>query len=328
MSQADNEHLCPYKRFIAFDVSKEKMNWHEFGLKTVGEVAHKRRDLAKLVATFGADCFVVCEATGGYERLLLDLLAAAGVPCHRADASKAKHFIRSYGIQGKTDVLDARALSRYARERWSSLALWEQPSAEQEEVELLVARRQQLIAMRVAEQNRAGAPMAKRYPALLKSRQAVIKTLTTQIEAIDAALKALQRSSEPLKRKVSCMVKLKGIATTTALGLCGLMPELGTLSSKKAVALAGLAPHPQDSGLRQGYRKVRGGRRSIPRMLFMGALSASQNKGQLKDFYDRLIANGKQPLIALVAVMRKMIVILNAMLRDLATSHPAQHSPA
>ena len=93
--------------------------------------------------------------------------------------------------------------------------------------------------------------------------------------------------------------------------------ELGTLSAKKAVALAGMAPHPQDSGLRQGYRKVCGGRRTIPRMLFMGALSASQRRGQLKDFYDRLIANGKKPMVALVALMRKMIVILNAMLRDL-----------
>jgi transposase len=325
MSGLTNTLSCPYERIIGCDVGKSEIVWNDHGSSRTASIANEREDLQKLAQGLGADCLVICEATGGYEAVLLEVLVEAGIPVHRADAVKAKAFMRSFGTLGKTDALDAKALARYGAERWSRLALWTPCSVGQVELERLVARRQELVAMRAGERARAGAPLSGSEGALARSFKAILKALDAQILALDEAIAALTARDEELATKMKSLQSLKGVGTVTASSLCALMSELGTLTGKQAAALAGLAPHPHESGDRQGYRKIRGGRPLVRRTLFMAAMSAVRRSGTLKDFYDKLVQRGKKKIVALTAVMRKMIVILNARVRDaLAPSNQAK----
>ena len=255
----------------------------------------------------------VLEATGGYERDLLAWLLARGLAVHRADPRKASYFIRSLGKRAKTDRLDACALARYGRERHGELPLSRLPEEAQETLRSLLARRADLLAMRVAERNRLQHPVYERWRG---SIAAVLRTLDEQIDALQADMEAIIAASARLKAKLSVMTGVVGIGRQTACTLLGNMPELGTLTRRQAASLAGCAPHPKDSGKSAGYRSTTGGRAAVKRALFMAALSASRFNAVLREFYERLIQNGKKPMVALVAVMRKLITMLNAKIRD------------
>ena len=263
----------------------------------------------------GKDAFAVCEATGGYEAVLLKVLVELAIPAHRADALKVKAFIRSLGVLGKTDAIDARALAFYAAERKSRLPLWTPPDQHRQTLQTLVLRRRDLIAMRLAETNRLKAPGAAPIAA---SIDAIIQSLTQQITAVDNQIAALIQACRALKETVGILQSMPGVGTVSAAGLCALMPELGNLPRRQAAALAGLAPHPRDSGIVRGYRKTRGGRPEVRRLLFMVALTAARWNPTAAAFYKRLIQNGKKPIVAITALMRKIIVILNAKVRDAA----------
>lgn len=182
----------------------------------------------------------------------------------------------------------------------------------QDRLKALVRRRDDLVAMRVAERNRAKAPAAK---TLADTFKAVLAVIERQIAQVEQAIKALTQGSH-LKRKLDVLTAMTGIGQITAAALLAAMPELGTMDRRQAAALAGLAPHPNESGTRVGYRRMRGGRPEIRTILFMSAMQAACSRGEFAAFYKRLIAAGKKPILALAAVMRKMIVTLNARLRD------------
>ena len=256
----------------------------------------------------------VCEPTGGHEHVLLVELMAAGIACHRVDALKVKAFIRSFGTLAKTDALDAEALAHYGKDRWERLSLFLPPEADRKMLTDLVARREDLVAMKVAEQNRSRAPASKVIKA---SCDAILRAITRQIEAIEEKTKALIDKSPQLRAAFREMQSLPGIGAITAIALLAHMPELGTLQRRQAASLAGVAPHANDSGQFKGHRTMRGGRSEVRRHLFMAALAASHANGPLREAYQRLIKNGKKPIVAIGALMRKIIVILNARLRDL-----------
>lgn len=256
----------------------------------------------------------VCEPTGGHEHVLLVELMAAGIACHRVDALKVKAFIRSFGTLAKTDALDAEALARYGQDRWERLSLFLPPEADRKMLTDLVARREDLVAMKVAEQNRSRAPAGKVIKA---SCGVMLRTIVSQIEAIEEETKALIDKSPELRAAFREMQSLPGIGAITATALLAHMPELGSLQRRQAASLAGVAPHANDSGQFRGHRTMRGGRSEVRRLLFLAALAASRAKGALRESYQRFIANGKKPIVAIGALMRKIIVILNARLRDL-----------
>ena len=299
--------------FVGCDVGKEEIVVCDSRTGRLLTLANKAKALATWAATLPAGCLVVCEATGGYEAALLAALCAAGVAVHRADARKVKAFIRSFGILGKTDALDARALARYAAERHAQLARWRAPEETRRKLHALVSARRDLVAERTACANRLKAPGAEVCAPYFS---ALAECLETQIRALDADIAALIASDGKLAQTVEIVQSVPGIGAPTAAALVALMPELGALSGKKVAALAGLAPHPKQSGKMDAYRHVRGGRPEIKRVLFMAALSAATRAKAFKDFYQRLIQNGKKPLVAVIAVMRKMLVIANARLRD------------
>ena len=169
--------------------------------------------------------------------------------------------------------------------------------------------------MRVAEQNRAKAPGASE---LADTFKAVLAVIERQIERVEQAIKALTQGDH-LKRRFDVLTAMHGIGQITAAALIAAMPELGTMDRKQAAALAGLATHPNESGKKIGHRRLRGGRPEVRTILFMPAMQAAGGRGEFAQFYKRLIAAGKKPILAIAAVMRKMIVTLNARLRDAQT---------
>ena len=259
------------------------------------------------------NCLVVCEATGGYEAELIAALLDAGRPVHRADPSKVKAFIRSFGTLGKTDAIDARALAQYGQERHARLPRWQPADAQRDRLHTLVMTRRDLVASRLAWANRLDPPTAAPAQPFIAP---VIAMFEQQIQAIDREIAALIAAEVSLARAVATLRTICGIGPKTAAALVALMPELGRLDRRRIAALAGLAPHPRQSGGADAYRRVHGGRAEVKRVLFMAALSAARHNPVLRSFRQRLIAAGKKPIVAVVAVMRKLIVICNARLRE------------
>lgn len=302
-----------FSRFIGCDVGKASVVVFDSLTGLITTIANQPGDLARFAASLDANCLAVCEATGGYEAALLHAFIEAGIAAHRADARKVKSFIRSFGILGKSDAIDARALARYGAERQTILTLWQAPVPERKMLQTMVLTRADLMAERVAYANRMTAPGAEIVQGCIKK---VMTCLNAQIKTLDAAIETLIRNSQPLTRAAAALRTIKGIGPQTTAALLALMPELGTLDRKQAAALAGLAPHPKQSGGYDGYRRTKGGRPEVKRVLFMAAMVAAKHNPMLRAFYDRLIESGKKKLVALTAVMRKMIVIANARIRD------------
>ena len=310
-----------YSYYIGIDIAKRT-----FDVAVHGQAAKPQRfqNSSEGFAAFVKDyadllpaSFIVLEATGGYENALLMYLYENNLDVHRAHPKRSAHFIRSLCVNGKTDSLDALGLARYAAERHETLAVFTPDDKSLQELNRLHMRLNDLKAMRTAEKQRMKHP---RYAGLETSLQRMIETLDEQINAIVRRMKKLVEQAQQLRQKYQVLTDFTGISQTTALTLLACMPELGTLTRRQAACLAGLAPHPNDSGASRGYRSTRGGRKSVRNALFMAALSAKTYNPQLKAFYDRLVKNGKKPIVALAATMRKMIIILNAKIRDAQTA--------
>lgn len=306
--------------FIGIDVSK---NWFDVALD--GDTA-KPMQFSNDEAGFAAfkeqfspqlpQALVVCEATGGYEMALIRYLMAHNCSIHRATPLMVKNFIRSLSQKAKTDALDAKSLARFAKDRHADLPLFVLSDEKQTEFNALLMRRADLIAMRVAEKNRSKQPRyTEAAPKIGASVRAMLGFIEADIADIEARLDALVKQSEPLKARFEILTQMKGVAKISAYNLQALIPELGTLTRKTAASLAGCAPFARDSGTGRGYRSTFGGRAGLKRTLFMIAMTARRFNTQLKEFYEKLVANGKKKMVALVAVMRKIIVILNAKLK-------------
>ena len=300
----------PPQHSLGFDIAKETIAVSDG--RTVQLIDNRRGAIRRFLRGCHAD-FALCEPTGGHEAILLEECLRLDLPAHRVDTRKLKAFIRSRGQLGKSDAIDARELAAYGLERWASLPLWCAPDPCQERLKALVRRRDDLVATRVAEQNRAKAPGASDLAATFK---AVLAVLERQIKHVDQAIQALMHSRPLLKHKLTVVTAMPGIARITAAALLAAMPELGHMDRKQAAALAGLAPHPNESGKKIGYRKMRGGRPNVRTILFMPAMQAACGRGEFAAFYKRLIAAGKKPILVLAAVMRKIVITLNARLRD------------
>ena len=307
-------------RFIGCDVGKTAIVVFDAMSGRSHSIANAPQALSDFAAGLEATCFVVCEATGGYENALLAALFAAGVPAHRADARKVKAFIRSFGTLGKTDAIDAKALARYGKDRGAELARWQARDRERLRLQALVLARRDMVRDRLAYANRRAAPGAEPAHAYL---DAIVESFDAQIKAVDADINALTAECQPIAHAVKALVAIKGVGAKTAAALIALMPELGSLPRRQAAALAGLAPHPKQSGDTDAYRRTRGGRPEVKRVLFMAALSARKHNPNLKAFYERLVHAGKKPLVAITAIMRKLVVIANAKLK---TTSPLQVS--
>jgi transposase len=299
--------------FIGCDVGKAEIVVFDSRTGRITSVANQPEALAAFAAGIDATALVICEATGGYEAELLEALVAAGRPAHRADARKVKAFIRSFGTLGKSDSIDARALAQYGSERHDRLLRWQPRDRQRDQLHLLVTTRRELVRQRTACRNRIQAPGTA---AVADRHRRILQALSDEIKGLDADIEALIIACDTLARSVAVLRSIPGIGPSTAAQLIALMPELGTMERRQAAALAGLAPHPKQSGASDAYRRTRGGRPEIKQALFMAALAAVRHNPDLRSFYNRLCDAGKKPIVALTAAMRKLIVIANARLRD------------
>jgi len=253
---------------------------------------------------------VVIESTGGYERRVLRALHAAGIPVSLVNPWRVRRFGEGLGLLAKTDAIDARLLARFARQ--VSPPRTASRSAESLRLATYTARRRQLIAMIVAEKAR----LENAEAWLRKSIAEVVGLLERRVKKIDALIDDAigrdekLRSNRDLIQSVPCVGP--GITRTLLVEL----PELGTLSRKEVASLAGLAPFARDSGRKQGARSIRSGRHAPRSALYLAALNASRFHPDMKTFYARLRASGKPPKVALIAVARKLLISINAIIRD------------
>jgi transposase len=254
---------------------------------------------------------VICEATGGYERDVVAALQQAAIALSVLNPGRVRHFARAQGQRAKTDRIDAALLTAYGQALHPKATPPRTPT--EQHLSELVRRRAQLLELLVAQRQQA-----ERLTLASVRRQAksLVRRLKADLEQIEKELQQLRQQNASLNARVEKLQAITGVGTVTALGVLAELPELGTLNRRQAAALAGLAPHPRESGNWQGRRTIGGGRPAVRRALYMAALVAAHSNRHLKLFYQRLRAAGKPAKVALAAVMRKLIISMNHILKN------------
>jgi transposase len=275
------------------------------GLKTL------LKALAKLQRKSKATVHLVCEATGGHERLLVEALHEAAIPLSVLNAARVRAFAKASGQEAKTDAIDALVLTSFGVQM--KPAPTTPPSPQQRYLSSLVSRRSQLVEMLVMEKNRLP---THTEPQVLKLAKLTLKHLQTQIDKLEALIAQHTKHTAELQQRVERLCLVQGVGQVTATGLLATLPELGTFNRGQIAALAGLAPRNRDSGQYQGKRMIKGGRAPVRRYLYMAALTACRCNPILKALYQRLIEKGKPAKVALTAVMRQLLCVLNSLLKN------------
>jgi transposase len=296
--------------YIGCDISKRMIDVFDprSGAQRFANTPESCADFAAGLA--GSPIMVVMEATGPYDEALREALAAAGVQAARVNPMRARRFAQAAGLMAKTDTVDARMLAFMGRALGPRA---EEPQDEDRKaLTELHKRRDQLVQMRAQEKNRAHQARGDIHASLMR----LIATLDAEIAGIEQCIREQIARSATLKTRLALLRTAPGVGEVTAVTLTALAPELGRLSSKQIAALAGLAPIACDSGAFRGLRRIGHGRTRIRRALYMAAMAAKRYSPRFAAFYERLVAAGKPRKVAVIAVARKLIVVLNAMLRD------------
>lgn len=306
--------------FVGLDVAKNHLDGH---VRPTGEdfvVTHDEAGLAQLVARLRAlrPTLVVLEATGGYEATVAATLASAGLPVAVVNPRQIRDFARATGTLAKTDTLDARVIARFGEA--VRPAVRPLPTDHAERLGELIARRRQLVEMLGAETNRRH---QTRDRALRRRIEAHITWLERALRDLETDLHDAIRRSPAWRETENLLTSVPGVGPITASTLIAELPELGRLDRRQIAALVGVAPFNQDSGTLRGRRTIRGGRSPVRRVLYMATLTATRHNPALAAFYQRLRTTGHPAKVALIATLRKLLTILNAILRDRRPWHPA-----
>jgi transposase len=300
------------ERFVGIDVSKTQL---DIAVGQTGETwsaGNTDEGIAKTVERLKqlGTRLVVVESTGGLERKLLREMHLAGVAFALVNPHRVREFAKSLGLLAKTDKIDARLLARFAEAiRPAPTCL---PSQEEQLLSALIARRSQLIDFRTAELNR----LVSAHTSVQASIELLLNQLGEQISQLDRQVEQLISQNDDFTDKDEILRSTPGIGPVSSAILIADLPELGRLDRKKIAALVGVAPFNDDSGYRRGKRRTKGGRAAIRKVLYMATISASRYNPKIKSFYEQLLKRGKLKKVALVACMRKLLTILNAMLRS------------
>lgn len=303
-----------YQNFIGIDISKDTFSAASYGSNMTHVFSNNLTGFKSFMESykpFLLNALIVLETTGGYELEQIEYLQQENLAVHRANTRKVKHFIKSFGILGKSDSIDATGLAQYGAERHAKLELFKENP--RKKLQKLVERREDLKKMLVQEKNRLQSPDQKE---LRKSFKAIIDVLNMQVKSIESAIEKYCINHPHLQEKRKVLETVSGIGKVVSAQLIALLPELGTIDRKKIASLAGLAPHPYESGKKIGYRSTRGGRDNVKKVLFMAALTAARSTSALGDFYRKLVDAGKKKMVALVALMRKILVVANARVKE------------
>lgn len=302
----DKEH------FVGIDVSKDRLDGAVLGEKRTRQMANTKKGIREVVRWMRQlqPSLIVVEATGGYEEALVLALFEAGLPVALVSPQRVRQYARAKGRLAKTDPLDAHLLAEYGKAMQPRLFVGK--SEERKQLSALVGRRNQLTAMLQAEKNRLRAQAG----AIRSSLKKVIACLEAQLQQMDQEMQALLQSHTELQAQEQLLRTAKSIGPVTAATLLADLPELGELDRQEIAALVGVAPMNRDSGKKHGYRKTKGGRPDVRRTLYMATLTGIRFNPVLKPHYDQLRQRGKEKKVAITACMRKILTILNAMMRD------------
>lgn len=297
---------------VGIDVCKDRL---DVALRPSGEAFVVARDGAGLEALVGrlkplSPSLVALEATGGFEQVAAAALAGAGLPVVVVNPAQVRAFATALGQRAKTDPIDAAIIAHFAQA--TRPAVRPLPDSATRLLADLVTRRRQIVTMIAAEKQRER--RASRRTA--KSIARLVKALNKELASVDADIDDAVRGSPAWRHAEDLLASVPGIGPTIARTLIGELPELGTLDRRQIAALAGLAPFTRQSGQWRGRSFIGGGRTSVRTALFMGAMVAKRHNPILKAFFDRLVAAGKPKMVALIAVARKLLTILNAIMRD------------
>jgi transposase len=306
--------------YIGIDVSKDRLDVHVLPQDEAFVVERNGKGLAELVERLRpfAPSLVAIEATGGFETTAAAAVAGAGLPLAVVNPAQIRHYARALGKRAKTDPIDAAVIARFAADvKPESRALPDELTAMLAD---LVARRRQIVEMIGAERQREKRATLKRVK---KSIARLVAALEKELAELDREIDDSVRGSPVWREKEDLLASVPGVGPQTARTLIAELPELGALDRKQIASLAGLAPYTRQSGRWRGKSMIGGGRKAVRSALFIAAMVASRHNPVLKAFRDDLIARGKPKLVALVAVARKLLTILNAILRD---NRPWQHA--
>jgi transposase len=296
--------------FVGIDVSKSFLDVFDAHFGRPERIRNTSASIGALSKRWRSKkVFVVFEATGIYDRALQKGLAAAGIVYARVNPLRVRDFARAAGFLAKTDAVDAKMLAAMAERLRPSAST--PPEAERERLRLLHRRRDQLVQMRKQERTRAHDADREEQQGLLRH----IAWLSGEIRSIEARIRTLIAKVPALKLASLRLRSAPGIGSVAATSLLALLPELGTRSPKTIAALAGLAPFNRDSGTERGKRTIGGGRKRVRDALYMAALTAKRSP-RFAGFYRSMLQAGKAPKVALIALARKLLIALNAMMRD------------
>ena len=315
---------------VGVDISKAHLDAHRLRDGEAAQFDNDACGFEELAHWVGAAHCVVYEATGRYHRDFEEALVAAGIPLARANPLRARRFAQSMGRNAKTDAVDAAVLARMG----AALDLHPTAPADRALRDLsdLTAAREALVRDRVAVLNRRE---GQRIALLRQQGRQRRAQLDRQIKALDAEIARTLAHDERLARRAESLASIPGVGRTTAAALLAAMPELGGLDAKAAASLAGLAPVARESGQWQGKRFIQGGRARVRRLLYMATLAAIRHNPDLARKYRALVDRGKPPKVALTAVMRKLLLLANALLRhnrlwtpraDMPGAQPAENA--
>jgi len=300
--------------YIGLDIGKDSL---QVNLQNQNfPIANTRPGHRKLVAqlkTLAQPLLVVCEATGGYEQAIVAAFHQAGLPVAIVEPARVRHFAKACALRAKTDRIDAALLTEFGRQ--TNPHPQTPPAPNTVALRELSRHRLQLqtLAQNVTQQARH-----LTLPALRQQNAALLRQLRSHLQKLQKQIEALLQQDATLQTKAQCLQQVVGIGPKTIVSLLAEMPELGKLNRAQAAALAGVAPHARESGRWQGKRFIGGGRPLARKALYMAALVASRYNPTLKIRYQSLIARGKPPKVALVALMRHLVIYLNTRLKTLA----------
>jgi transposase len=307
-----------YKFYIGIDVSKNKLDVAMSNNSNLLQISNDEAGLKGLIKQLShkKDCLVVLEASGGYEQLAANYLRRKKFNVAIVNAKRVRDFAKASGKLAKTDSIDANVIMAFAK----AFNPIPQALATVEEEERLnyLNRRSQLVKMIALEKRHLEQSRKSFHNGIQKH----IQYLEKELNKIEALLKKKIETDPGLKNKVEKLDEIKGVGEVTAINILLHMPELGQLTPKEASALAGVAPYNRDSGQMKGKREIWGGRATVRSALYMAILTAKKFNPVIKKFYDRLIQKGKIKKVAMVACMRKLIIIMNAMIRDGSSWQP------
>jgi transposase len=310
----------PFSTFLGVDVAKAHLDLYDSATQKAWPISNDATGFKSLVAYLKkqtAPTLVLCESSGPYHLPLVLAMQKAGCPVSVLNPMRVRACAKAQGVLAKTDALDAKNIAAFGQLHHPTPT----PPLSPVQLELvaLIEQRAHLVDLVTAEKNRLAQLLVASSQ---KSSEALLRHLQKQVKALEAKLDQLRKKDPELSQKVTVLTEVKGIAQLSALSILAHLPEIGSLSKTQVAALSGTAPINRDSGTLRGHRSIGGGRAKVRKALYMPSWVVVEHNQILREFYQKLVAKGKPKKLAIVAVMRKLLIYLNALLKKLANPSP------